>query len=214
MTHILVFGDSIAWGAWDSRGGWVDRLKNFVYEKNINLTDYKDYDCTIYNLGISGNTSENIAARLDIETKSRLSKNEENIILFAIGINDSAFIKSKDDNWIPIKSFEKNIQKIIDIPNKIVTKIICLNINPVQENKTNPIPWETDIYYKNENIKQYNNSISKICSENNVECIDIFELFSKSNPNQLLEDGLHPNTEGHKLIFETVKKFLEERNII
>lgn len=214
MTHILVFGDSIAWGAWDAQGGWVERLKNFTYDKNINLTKYKDYDCIVHNLGISGDSSDNIIRRFDIETKSRLSETKENIIIFAIGTNDSSFLKSKKDNWVPMKRFEKNIQKLIELSINRFEKIIFLSITPVDETKTNPIPWETDIHYTNESVKQYNKIMSKICALNGAEFIDVFELFSKSGHNRLLEDGLHPNTDGHKLIFEAVKGFLEEKKVI
>ncbi len=214
MTHILVFGDSIAWGAWDAQGGWVERLKNLTNEKNKKYSTDKDFWCLIYNLGVSGEISDNIITRFDTETKSRLSENKENIIIFALGTNDSSFLKSKKDNWVPIKRFEKNIQKLIDLSSKRFAKTIFLGITPVDEDKTNPIPWATDIYYTNENVKQYNKIMSKICALNGAEFIDIFEVFSKSGPNRLLEDGLHPNTDGHKLIFEAVKGFLDEKKVI
>ena len=84
MTNILVFGASITWGAWDREGGWVQRLRNFVDEKNISNPDY---DRMIYNLGISGDTTENLLSRLENEVKTRLSE-EETIIIFSIGTND------------------------------------------------------------------------------------------------------------------------------
>lgn len=34
MAKILVFGDSIAYGKWDSDGGWVARLRKYV---DVNL---------------------------------------------------------------------------------------------------------------------------------------------------------------------------------
>ena len=41
MTCLLVFGDSITYGAWDLEGGWVQRLRSFIDKKN--LTDPNFY---------------------------------------------------------------------------------------------------------------------------------------------------------------------------
>ena len=40
MKNILIFGDSIVYGARDKKGGWVQRLREFVDEKNLNEKDY------------------------------------------------------------------------------------------------------------------------------------------------------------------------------
>ncbi len=214
MTHILVFGDSIAWGAWDSEGGWVERLKKVTNEKNEKWSEGLNYWCMIYNQGVSGDSSDNIIIRFEAETKARHYNEEEDIVIFAVGLNDSSFLESKKDNMVPIKIFEENMQKLIDISGKIFSKTVFLGTTPVDEKKTNPIPWAPDMYLKNKSIKQYNNIISKICTEKGVEFIDVFELFYKSDPKHLLKDGVHPNTEGHKLIFKKVRKFLEEKGII
>ncbi len=51
MGKFLVFGDSIAYGKWDSKGGWVARLRDYIDEKyNLNKTG----NVQVYNLGIPG----------------------------------------------------------------------------------------------------------------------------------------------------------------
>ena len=44
--------------------------------------------------------------------------------------------------------------------------------------------------------------------------IDFFGEWTKIVYKPLLDDGLHPNTEGHKKIFERVKAFLLEKKIL
>src|SRR3990170_7472616 len=89
-THILVFGTSTTYGAWDREGGWVQRLRGFLDEKVIN-SDYK-HDYFVYNLGISGDKSADILTRFEPETKARLGHhNAEIIILFHLGINDCIY---------------------------------------------------------------------------------------------------------------------------
>ena len=86
MAQILIFGDSITWGAWDEEGGWAQRFKKEIDKKAItaNFTSYH----SVYNLGISGDNTNDLLERFESETQRRLDEGEEAIILFAIGIND------------------------------------------------------------------------------------------------------------------------------
>ena len=211
MAQILVFGDSITYGAWDKEGGWVQRLRKFLDERN--LTD-SDFYCLVYNLGISGNNSEDLLERFKFETKQRLKENEETIIIFAIGINDSQFVHSEGNQRVPINKFKHNIQKLIKLARKFSSKIVFVGLTPVDETKTTPIPWNIDKSYKNEYIEKYNGVIKKICEENKIYFIEIFEKLKNLNYQELLEDGLHPNSKGHQKIFEIVKDFLIENEII
>ena len=141
--QILVFGASIIYGAWDKEGGWVQRLRKFIDEKN--LSDPNFY-CLTYNLGISGNTTKDLLNRFKFETKQRL-KNKETILIFSIGVNDSIINKQGNLNYPP-KKFEKNILKLIKQAKKLSSKIIFVGFNPINEAFTNPIPWDENIFYK------------------------------------------------------------------
>jgi len=209
MTNILVFGDSITYGAWDKEGGWVQRLRKFIDGKNLTNPDFY---CLICNLGISGNTSEDLLRRFESETKERVEEGEETIIMFAIGSNDSQFVCGK--NKIRKQKFQDNLQKLTDSARKFSSKIIFIGLFPSDDSKTTPIPWDITKSYKNEHIKQYNKIIKSICSKNKIYFIEIFEDFIKLNYQQLLEDGLHPNSEGHEKIFQRVKDFLMKKEII
>ena len=136
MSKILIFGDSIAWGAFDSEnGGWVNRLKLYMWSKD---------DIDVYNLGISGNKTPNLLERFESDIKSRIEEGLEVIIMFAIGINDSYFLHSKNDNVTKFDDFKKNIGKLIILAKKFSSKIIFVGLNPIDEIKTTPIPWDTD----------------------------------------------------------------------
>jgi lysophospholipase L1-like esterase len=205
MRQILIFGDSITYGAWDKEGGWVQRLRKFLDEKNLM---YPDFYCLVYNLGISGNNSEDLLKRFEFETKQRLKEDEETIIIFAIGINDSQFVYSENKHRVPVDKFKENIQKLIQLAQKYSSKIIFVGLTPVDETKTTPIPWNTDISYKNKYIQKYNETIKTICRKNKTYFIEIFEKLKELNYQELLDDGLHLNSSGHKKIFEIIKDFL------
>ncbi len=211
MSQIFVFGDSIAHGAWDKAGGWATRLRNIIDKKGF---PNKSYDRTLYNLAISGNTSEDLTRRFEFEIRERLSEDNERVILFAIGINDSQFVPETKTNKVAIDRFKENIQKLIDLAKKITKKIIFVGLILVNEPLLNPLPWKPESFYRNRDITEYNNSIRVICENNHIDFIDVLDKWKKLRYIDLLEDGLHPNTEGHKKIFETLKEYLLSHNII
>jgi len=191
---ICIFGDSIVWGSWDpEEGGWVSRLRCYL--------ETSDYEIRIYNCGVSGNNTDKLLQRFDVEAAAR----EPNIVIFAIGINDSQYVNSKNNSRVLIERFQNNLQKLISKAKKFTQKIIFLSLTKVDESKTMPVPWDTTKYYDEENVKKYNSKIKDICNKNSLQFINIFDLLDNSD----LEDGLHPNQEGHKKIFLKIKDFLQ-----
>ena len=85
---------------------------------------------------------------------------------------------------------------------------------PVDESKTNPIPWETTEYYRNKDGKKYSEATKSICSDHKIPFLDIHKLWLKTDYKKLLEDGLHPNTEGHKLLYKQISAFLKANKLI
>ena len=203
MVNILVFGDSITYGAWDEEGGWVQRLRKYLelyYET--------------YNLGVSGDTTDNLINRFDFEAKARIDANGDNIILFSIGTNDCLFLKGKKSYWVEERDFKNNLKLLVKLAKQYSKKIVFLGLTLVDESKVNPLPWDTDKSNNNKSIALYNKIIKTIAVENKLLFIDIYEYFNKIKYKELLEDGDHPNTEGHKLIFEIVKESLIKNKLI
>ncbi len=210
MTNVLIFGASITWGAWDREGGWVQRLRKFVDEKNISDPNY---DYKVYNLGISGDTTEDVLRRFENEAKERESA-EETIIMFSIGVNDSQFVHDKKDMRVRLEKFEENIKKLIKLSKKYSSKIIFVGFSPIDQSKVDPIPWakEKKSYRKNL-VEMFDNKVKEICKEKNIYFIEVYDKVKKGYE-RLLIDGVHPNSGGHEKIFQIVKEFLVKNKII
>ena len=192
--NICIFGDSIAWGAYDpEQGGWATLLRNYLENKNK--------DVNVYNLSISGDTTSELLKRLEIELQSR----DSNIVIFAIGINDAKSIRSSNTSRISLDEFKNNLNKLHKIANKFADKIAFVGLTPVDESKTKPISWNMDISYENKNIKNFDGVINKFCEENGAEFIPVDGIININD----LDDGLHPNTDGHKKIFNKVRPKIE-----
>lgn len=200
MVKILVFGDSITWGAFDlEKGGWVERLKTEF------LKTYKEEGISIYNLGISSNDSKGVLHQLEADiSKFKVIEPENLTILFSIGSNDPRYIKTKDQVVIPIEEFKKNIKEIINISRKHTQKIIFTGLMIIDETKTKP--WVEDEYWEEADLKIYNDIIENICKEEDILFIPTWDLLVKED----LHDGLHPTAVGHEKIFHRVKEFLEK----
>lgn len=181
---ICIFGDSIAWGASDyEKGGWVERLKAYFLEQ----TD----DVSVYNLGISGDTAAGVLARFEREAKTRIA----DIIVFAVGINDS-------QDHEATKEFEKNISELVERAKRITKRVTFVGLTKVDESKVNPIPWAPDFSYRNDRVKAYDGIIRSVCEKEKVQSIEMFDVLDASD----LDDGVHPNSEGHRKMFERIKK--------
>jgi len=197
--RICIFGDSIAWGAVDPKnGGWVTQLRRY-FEMN-------DYDIGVYNQSVSGDNTDDLLKRFEVECKAR----EPQIIIFAIGINDSQYIMNRDNPRISIEKFQNNLVKLINQANKISDIIIFVGITKVDESLVMPTPWDTTKFYDNYNIAKYNSVIKKVSDDNTLPFIDLLDLLNKND----FDDGLHPDSNGHKKMFLEIKKFLLTNKII
>ena len=113
--EILVFGDSVAYGAWDGEGGWVQRLRKST---DAEIPDSETNDLRVYNLSISGDTTGGLLKRFDSETGQRLGEDTFLTIVFAIGLNDSAFFMDRNANWVSRKRFAENLKSLVAIAKK------------------------------------------------------------------------------------------------
>jgi len=208
---ILVFGDSISWGAWDRKGGWVQRLRAFLDDKSISE---KTYGPLLYNESISGNTTAHLLERFEFEAKQRTREDSATLLIFSIGANDAGFFKSKNANWTDKKQFEANIRKLIELGRRFTKNIIFVGIFPADESRSLPVSFAPDIYYYNKYFKEYNDIIKSICKSSKVCFIDIFQIFSKYDYTKMIEDGTHLNSLGHEKMFETVKGILIKNKMI
>jgi len=200
--NICVFGDSNAWGAYDPEiGGWVDRLK-------IDLAGSSDYETMVYNLGISGDTTDGLLVRFDVEAKAR----DPHVIIFDIGGNDASYISSEDNLLVPLSKFKDNIKKLISLARSYTNKIIFISLGFVDESKSAPVPWDPKFFSTNKFFKIYDAALKEILISENIPLLDRDSFLKVSNLDE--DDGLHWNEEGHRKTFELVRGLLSEKNFL
>ncbi|MCL2280532.1 GDSL-type esterase/lipase family protein, partial [Candidatus Saccharibacteria bacterium] len=144
---ILVFGDSITQGYYDTQGGWVARLFGMLVKK------YGVDAQGVFNLGISGDNASKIKARFNFDVSSRV-RNRDDSIIFDFGINDSDQKAGKFASTP--EQFARDIKELGDIARKYVDNVIFMNITPVDDQRVQPTAWNGELYYNNERIGQFN----------------------------------------------------------
>lgn len=205
--NIFLFGDSITYGAWDREGGWASRLRKFV-DLKILSSETDDYYHLVYNLGISGERTDYLLERFEGELRARTRREKDCAVVFAIGANDSQYSNAEKTFNTSPEQFEKNIVELIRMARGATSRIAFVGLLPGDDAKMDPIPWRPERTYKNEYISRYNGIVKKVCSEQGTIFIDVFDDFLGQDHTSLLEDGIHPNNEGHRMIFERVRDAL------
>lgn len=206
---IAVFGDSITYGVSDEKGGWATRLRLEVEKEDIKASR-RVANC-VYNCGVRGDTTEDLLMRFDVECSSRVERQDDPIIIFAIGTNDSS-TKADGTNAVPLMQYQENLGKLLDKAKTVSDKILFVGLFPVDDTKT--LNWKPDRTYNNKSVQEYNVILSNFCKENKLAFVDIFKPFYGKSHEVLLSDGLHPNSKGHQKIYKLVSKALRKNNLL
>lgn len=208
---ILAFGSSTTWGSWDEKGGWADRLKEYAFQKAKEHT-YEDY-VNVYNLGVDGDNTQRLLQRFETEVKARIYGEKDLVIIIAMGSNDSQYLPQEKRYWVEPEDFRNNLLQLVKIAQKYNGKVIFLEPTPVDK-RVDPIPWKKEATYTMENRTKYVQIMKDICEQQNIPFIEVVSKFPQGDINPRLVDGVHPDTEGHRIVFEEVKKYLLENKLI
>lgn len=211
MPHVIVFGASVTNGHWDPQGGWAQRLRTYIDTKALSDPSYFS---RFNNLGISGNLTKDIINRFEFETKQRVREGHKPLFLISIGQNDSQQENNTNTSVTPINRYKKQLRELLILAKKYSTDIVFIGFVPVDEPRVDPEPWNPKRSYTNKNTKQFEDAAKLVCQNENVHFIGLYDLFINADYTALLEDGLHPNTEGHQKMFEIVKDYLVKNKLI
>lgn len=207
IDRVLIFGDSITQGMWDSKGGWAQRLIDDYFAEQM---DNLDADVPVlFNLGVSADTTNELLARFEHETTAR--RRPELAFVFAIGTNDSR-IDGKTPFSTP-EQYAANLETLIAQAKQFVddSRILFVGLQPCDETRTAPVSWR-DVTYTNERLQLFDKILQEVCAEQNVQYAPIFEAYQKEQATKgdMLIDGLHPDDAGHELMYRAIKPALED----
>lgn len=199
--RVLIFGDSIAYGEYDSRGGWASRLHlDYLNQQAARLGDDLP---RVFNLSIGGQTTRDIIKRLTAETEARKWGDEEISFVFAVGINDASLSESCQPVSSP-KQYLKDLEELYLLAQKYGKRMMFVGLTAVE-------PAGPDDRYVLARIWQFEQVLRDFAASKKMPHVPLFEEFDRRIKQgvQLTLDGLHPNDEGHQIIYAQVKPALE-----
>ena len=186
---ILVIGNSFVEGvgATDKKG-WAFLLKE---------------EAPLHDFILSGVGGDNILKILN--RVSNVPNIQFDIVILEVGLNDSRFRPSLQDNEVPLNSFSEKLMEfhLFFKSKNEKCENIFLGLTHVNEGLTNP--YKKDKHYLNDLIEQYDGAVKKVASQIGARYFSVPVLADNLNN---LSDGLHPSDTGHALIKEFVKNQL------
>ncbi len=202
MLKILCFGDSITLGEKDiEHGGWADRLKTHYLTQFV---DSQTQEIMLYNLGVAGETSDGLANRFVSELKARHINGQALLVVFAYGANDIVIHKKK--NIVPEMYFVRNLKHCMESAKKFKAQILLVNLLPISDSIEGTVNQHEKLRFDRD-IQAYNTTLNKLSKEMNCDYLDVYTAFIDHGKEVCLSsDGVHPNSKGHKLLYQKIKQ--------
>jgi len=193
MKTMVCHGDSLTEGAdLDKSYTWPQLVENKVR-------------VTVLNKGIGGDTSGGLLARFQQD----VVQNKPDLVVILGGTNDLWW--DLDINLILANIFAMACQA----QHRDIVPVVGLPLPLFMENIRNqnmmaPIAgWDQCINKLSELV----NALAVAAKESEIACLDFYHPFLDTNQkvrgDYFLEDGLHPNKQGHRLMAEKMAELLQ-----
>ncbi|MBD2664168.1 lipolytic protein G-D-S-L family [Richelia sinica FACHB-800] len=203
---IVALGDSLVYGYGDpEKGGWVEQLRRWWM-----LPDSPGH--VLYNLGVRGDRTQQVAQRLEIEFRHRgeLRNRVPDLIILSVGVNDTPRLgRPTGKNYTDFTQFELEIASLLDQA-KQLCPVLFIGMVPVDESK---MPFLDCLYYNHSDQYRYKEATRLACQQRQIPYLDIFDQWMQRDENwrkqRITTDGLHPNTLGYQDLLEAVLNWSE-----
>ena len=197
FDRIFCFGDSITLGYNDSAGlGWPGRLgRDLVHGAD---------SVAVYNLGVNGDTSLDIASRWRNEASARV-RDATGLMLFAFGFNDAAKADGGDLQVDLATSI--NTARAILNEAKSISEVLWIGPTPLDES-VNPMQTESASWdMRNADIASYDEAYANLSQDIGVAYLRLFPDFVSSPRYRtalVAGDRVHPGDDGYAMIAERI----------
>ena len=198
--RVVALGDSLVYGYGDiAGGGWVERLRRRWMGENDGHI--------LYNLGVRGDRTYQVAQRLEGEFRHRgeLRNRVPDLMMLSVGVNDSARLGRPDGRlFTNFEEFQQQITNLLDQAQQLCP-VLFVGMVPVDETK---MPFADCFYFNQFDQYRFKEVTKQACQSRQIPYLDIFDLWLGRGEtyirSRVTEDGLHPNVAGYEALFEDV----------
>ncbi|MEB3234241.1 MAG: GDSL-type esterase/lipase family protein [Cyanobacteriota bacterium] len=198
---LIALGDSGVYGWGDPlEGGWCERLRRHWMELPGGPV--------LYNLGVRGDGLERLGARLPAEVACRgeLRRQQPQGILLGIGLNDTARVGRADGRQqLDPDGFLFGLSQLLPQARRLAP-VFVIGLTPVAEEA---MPYAEVLWYSLADIRHYERLLEEACLEADVPFLPLLQplLDDPRWPQWLCSDGLHLNSDGHRQVFERLRRW-------
>jgi len=198
---IVAFGDSVTRGV---RPG-VTEYHTFRHLLQKRLAA-EGTAVTVINAGVGSDTTDRAMARFERDVLAQ----EPALTMIMFGLNDAAMVDpgpvARTEPRVALDRYVANLRTFISRLREAGSEVLLCAPNPM----TRAYPYQhLGAYAENEDmnfmLRGYAEAVRELAAEMDVELVDAFRLFSEEPERlELLEDGVHPYVEGHRLIADAM----------
>ncbi len=177
---------------------------------------------SILNKGVGGQTTQAAMGRFQTDVRDQ----RPDVVIIQFGINDSAV-----DVWdeppkasprVSLADYESNIRHFVRESKAAGAEVILMTPNQLRWSKRTLELYGKPPYNRDDPrgfnllLTQYCGVIREIANDENVRIVDIFDAYDDPQKTggisveDLLPDGMHPNTEGHRLVTDGLEPLLRD----
>lgn len=188
--RIAAIGDSLIYGRHDSAGGWVGRTRLAI--------EAIDEWAAVFNLGIGGETSEDVSKRLKQEIEPR----KPNFILIGVGANDAR--RHRGHLAVKPAAFERNLKRLLKDAQGMAETVAIATLLPYCEALEDP----NDTYqHKNSDARQYYEIQRAQGVKKKCVLFDFWPIIERAG-RSVYSDIVHLRPEGHQLLADEALRTL------
>jgi lysophospholipase L1-like esterase len=205
VTHpqkVIVMGDSLVYGFGDSEGGgWVDRLRR----------RWMNPDCPgpiLYNLGVRGDTVEQVKQRLDGEFRLRgeLRRRIPDVLILSVGLNDAARLgRSTGRLMTDEHTFSEQLDELLTQAKALACPVFFIGMVPVNEAA---MPYANTLYFSQADQARFKGITQRACATYQIPYLDLYEQWINRGQSwclqRLCSDGIHPNVLGYQTLLNDI----------
>lgn len=212
MKQIFILGASSVYGVGAEHDGWGDLVKSYVHGK-LYAPDGPGETCEVFNFAKAGSTVEFVADTFPWICKN-YQRGPELITLVSVGGNDAKAQDASDNYVCTPEAFREKVTNLCSVLKEHSQHVIFVSNGYVDESKVSPkkSPFGDGktSYFTNERRGKFNAITKEVCESMGFDFVAVDCDKDTWISKYLYKDGLHPNQEGYKLVFDTLKPKLDE----
>ncbi len=200
--RICFVGDSITVGTGDDRyQGWPALVAAAEAARG--------HDVTLYNLGVRGDTSVQLAARWQAECRARLPDDVNGALVFSFGVNDAAIEPTADPDRqrVPLDQSVATARQVLSTAQDWLPTLMVgptpVRVGGVQIARSPQVTYE----FLNDRTRAINEAYVVLAAELGIPYLELFaELADDPAWAAALAtgDGVHPTPVGYAMIAERI----------